>query len=806
MSKRTFLRIIILSICYLEFHSGFSKPLSCFKQLNGFIENKGQYDSKILIGINGFGWKGYITKNGLTFITKKNNGKKTTYFRNGLELVDAKIELEKTKKYSPKKFKTNYYTSYCKDGIQNVQTFDNIIIENIYPGIDWHIYFNENNLEYDFIIHPKADPKLIRLKYKGFKDNILTNKETIKHNTSTGYFEEKILKAYYGDEKNKKINCNYLKEEISYSFEIKKYDESRTIVIDPILIYGSFFTSINEFNAINSDGKNVWAVGSVDGTLPADFISYSNSYMQDTMNSNDIDLSISKLDTSGQLLWNTYYGGNNFEMATAIKSDGNNLWITGITASADLPIVKFNGGYNKYIDSASYFMNKEFNFDAFLLNFNCDNSKLIWSTYYGGVNHDYPCNSIACNGKNIIIGGYTASANLPVIKSDSGAYKQFYAGGRSDAFIASFSCLSKKLNWATFLGGSGGSVTDLQSDESIYSISMDDQHIWVAGTTESKDFPFKPFSGAHNQPLITNGSAFNTFVSEFSYPSDSLIWSTYYPTAGNILNNNKNNLFITNGSTTLQLNSNTNKLIRTINGGGSVISLDNENVWFAGSTGLINYTLLKKDSTGFFQDVYPNYDSTKNSAGYIQRFDTAGNLKWYTYFGSNSGTYPGILGAAGGHNYIDGTSCPVSLSADGKSLWVASLGEYCDQTTCKEYLKESYFNNPFATNEKYQPHTLPLLARLDESTPNKTKSNALDSLFEIYPIPTADWLYCKIPWSNEYVTLQLYDNVGKVIGNFSLHYPITTISTKSLGISEGLYEYIVLLNNTIYQKGKIIVE
>jgi len=49
---------------------------------------------------------------------------------------------------------------------QRCEPLRRVRYDAVYPGIDVVYYGNQNQLEYDFILHPGADPGRIRLKFK----------------------------------------------------------------------------------------------------------------------------------------------------------------------------------------------------------------------------------------------------------------------------------------------------------------------------------------------------------------------------------------------------------------------------------------------------------------------------------------------------------------------------------------------------------------------------------------------------------------------------------------------------------------
>ena len=64
--------------------------------------------------------------------------------------------------------KVNYFRGKDPKHWQtNVPTYAKAKYEKVYPGIDLIYYGNQRQLEYDFIVAPGADPKNVRLSFKG---------------------------------------------------------------------------------------------------------------------------------------------------------------------------------------------------------------------------------------------------------------------------------------------------------------------------------------------------------------------------------------------------------------------------------------------------------------------------------------------------------------------------------------------------------------------------------------------------------------------------------------------------------------
>ncbi len=101
----------------------------------------------------------------------------------------------------------------------------------------------------------------------------------------------------------------------------------------------------------------------------------------------------------------------------------------------------------------------------------------------------------------------------------------------TDAFVAKLSSDGSKLVYATFLGGG--------RDDSASAIAVDDDgNIWVAGASESGDFPTTSnayqtsFGGPSTQPGYSDGSRGDGFLAKFDGTIGGLLYSTYLGGSG----------------------------------------------------------------------------------------------------------------------------------------------------------------------------------------------------------------------------------------------------------------------------------
>lgn len=154
--------------------------------------------------------------------------------------------------------------------------------------------------------------------------------------------------------------------------------------------------------------------------------------------------------------------------------------------------------------------------DGFLARLSADGQQLRWSTYLGGGYtdriHDLKLDSLDCP---VVVGWTTSdgvgSAYFPVT---AGGYQTQYRG-HGDGFVSKFSADGSTLIWSTYLGGSAGDFS--------WSLLLDAQGApVVAGWTNSADFPVT--AGAYQTSYADNQDA---TISKLDSGGSGLLWSTF---------------------------------------------------------------------------------------------------------------------------------------------------------------------------------------------------------------------------------------------------------------------------------------
>jgi uncharacterized protein (TIGR03437 family) len=197
---------------------------------------------------------------------------------------------------------------------------------------------------------------------------------------------------------------------------------------------------------------------------------------------------VAKLNPTGTaLLYSTLLGGSGNEYVNQILVDPKgNAILTGATSSSDFPVS--SGAFQSIGPRSQWISNGTFT-DAlyafntpggFVSKLNAAGSELVYSTYFGGVRNL----ALDVAGNAYVVG--FATAGFPVT---TGAVAPCYGGGgrEGDAFVARLDSLGS-LAEATYLGGSG-------DDYALATAVSADGSIYVAGATNSPDFPRTPGAG-----------------------------------------------------------------------------------------------------------------------------------------------------------------------------------------------------------------------------------------------------------------------------------------------------------------------
>jgi hypothetical protein len=253
-------------------------------------------------------------------------------------------------------------------------------------------------------------------------------------------------------------------------------------------------------NAIAIDGSgNAYITGI---TASADY-DITSGVFQTTYGGGTYDVFVTKLNSTGTaLLYSTYIGGNDEDLAYAIAIDGSgNAYITGASKSTDYDTTfgafqTTNGGVGNY--------------DVFVTKLNSTGTALMYSTYIGGSNGDAGF-SIAIDGSgNAYVTGYAGDG----YDTTAGAFQTTHGGG-TDVFVTKLNSTGTALLYSTYIGGTSGDIA--------YSIAIDGSgNAYITGYTYSANYDIT--AGAFQ---TTKAGSADVFVTKLNSTGTALLYSTY---------------------------------------------------------------------------------------------------------------------------------------------------------------------------------------------------------------------------------------------------------------------------------------
>lgn len=590
----------------------------------GFIENKGQIhdqnfisnqevffmyagkDQKIQLRRNGYSYELSEAEN-IPFIKP---GQKTTHspyewkkarlllHRVDVDFVNANsnISVSAEEVNAP-------VLNYVWNGkeIYGIKSYKKITYKNVYNHINIEFIIQDNgSFKYNIILFPGAKLSDVAFDIKGSDRLALDEAGNLVIATSIGNIKENIPFSFYTDKPqvNQAVQFQLNGHRVNFKANV---DDSKTFIIDPSsnLIWSNYIggPALDYQTSVCIDASDNVYVGGY--TFSSSNIATSGVYQ--TTLSGSFDSYLVKTDATGNVLWGTYFGGTNVDVVYSLAADGaGNIYAGGDTfstsniASAGAHQTVYGGGVD----------------DCMLFKFSPAGQR-IWSTYYGGLEHDIIGSLTVDSNGNVIITGHTDSNNAI---ATPGAYSTIYATGY-DVFVTKFNS-SGVLQWGTYYGDTG-------IDEG-WGIDCDEQNnIYVTGFTSSV---FGIVAGTPHQGTFGGGSN-DAFLAKFNPAGSNLLWATYF--GGN--------------------------------GEDAATSLEYDQIGKIIITGNTNSTVNIATSASH-QSVIASAED-----GYLAAFNLNGVQQWGTYFGGEEADYVYDLFIDANHEllFCGQTASSASISTTG---------------------------------------------------------------------------------------------------------------------------------------------
>ena len=411
----------------------------------------------------------------------------------------------------------------------NVSNYSQVRYQDAYPGVDLVYYGNQQQLEYDFVVAPGADPRTITLdvaadseghsaapptaspRIAGNGDLLVPANggevrfhKPLVYQTSESSDPHSIGGSPNSIEAKNTIDGRWvLKGANRVGFQVAAYDSSKPLIIDPALSYSTYL------GGTGTDGAFGVAIDSAGNCYVTGFTSSTNFPTKNPYQKKSgggIDTFVTKMNPTGTaLVYSTYVGGSGTEYPFAIGVNSTGAaYEVGNTGSANFPVT--TGAFQTTCPSCSLYP------AVFITKLTPSGTALAYSTFLGGSGDNRAFGVALDSSNNAYVIGWTTSSDFP---TTPGAYQTANLGGASDVFVTEMNATGTAPVYSTYLGGSGQDVG--------FGIALDSNNdTYVTGYTYSTDFPVT--TGAFQTTTTANGSA---FVTKLNVGGTALIYSTY---------------------------------------------------------------------------------------------------------------------------------------------------------------------------------------------------------------------------------------------------------------------------------------
>jgi len=418
--------------------------------------------------------------------------------------------------------------------VRRLATYSRLRYKNVYPGIDLLFYGNQGKLEYDFVVSPGADPRLIRLRIDGPAQvnglgelELGTNADAAVHrpllyqNVTSG---KKMIVGRFASRGDGGV-----------VFECGAYDRTKTLVIDPTvnLLYATYLGGIHddEAYALALDShNNSYILGESASTA---YPISANAYQSERtdVGTYTYNLVLTKMSPQGILLYSTFFGDGadipHDPPVLTVDSQGN-AWFAGVTTNGNYPVTA-NAYQSTFPSSTAYT-----SLAPFFTEIGADGSTLVYSTFFSGSGAPYYLvNGIAVNASGQVYLAGEAASGLPTTPN---AYAASVPAGNYANFVAVFNPSlvgSAQLLASTYFGYVGAENQYL----TISGMALDAAgNPWLVAQTNWNGAPttttaIQP-NGAFSSPLfcaegLQKGLSDGGYVAKLSADLTTLIYGSF---------------------------------------------------------------------------------------------------------------------------------------------------------------------------------------------------------------------------------------------------------------------------------------
>jgi len=354
--------------------------------------------------------------------------------------------------------KVHFYRGSQENWIENVSTFDTIVYQSIYQGVDLRFSGSEQMLKYEFELEPGIPPSVIELEYTSESSKNSSNPVHLSTDTNgnliistpAGDLLEKapyVYQVIHGV-KVQKPGRFTIRGSNRYGFEVDGVDPGYSLIIDPFLAVSGYLGGASGDFGYDIEVDSAGNIVVVGGTLSSNFP--SSGAIQSFQGGQDI--FVTKLNPKGTaLIFSTFLGSDKDDESRGISiDDSDNIYIAGRISSSGT-------GTQTYPTTASAYATCELangDNEALLTRLSSSGTLGYSTCIRGTTGHFEHAEAVeAVNTSKVFVGGTTMSASFPTVNAFQGSLS-----GSQDAFIAEFNTNNSgaaSLVNSSYIGGTG---------------------------------------------------------------------------------------------------------------------------------------------------------------------------------------------------------------------------------------------------------------------------------------------------------------------------------------------------------------
>jgi len=497
-----------------------------------FVENEGQWDSRVKFQLQNGGKTLWLTDAGIVFDSVRATVRKADPEKQAIPPRAARRDSERSvfcedfvgaaaaPDVDPIDIQLGEYNylvgSDPKGWHTGAHAYSGVIYRNVWDGIDVKISQNGPDIEQEFLVHPGANLGRVQIAYRGIERLEVARDGSLLVHTAFGDLKETTPRVYQ-EIGHKRVSVDgrfRLTGTSSYTVDIKSLNPQYALVIDPTLLYSTYLGGSNQDSglgiAVDAAG-NAYVTGR---TYSSDFPTTPGSLSPGPGYS-----FVSKLSALGSsLVYSTYFGAYAYAYGIGVDSNGE-AYVTGAGAAGDFPTTA-----NAFQTSCndSYFLSK----------LNAQGNGLIYSTCLGSgmfSGDGFGPYGVAIDPAGIAYLTGTVRGSLP---TTPGA---FQSQNNSPSYTAFVSVLNpavsgnSSLIYSSYLGGAN-------ENDAGYGIAADSYGMfYVTGAAGGGNFPVTPGAFLTSWPVGSGACAFgnrcfSAFLTKFNPQvsgASSVIYSTF---------------------------------------------------------------------------------------------------------------------------------------------------------------------------------------------------------------------------------------------------------------------------------------